>query len=107
MSFQAPARKSVASRPDRPKAAGLTPSDALRAATFEAAAALGHEKDLGTVAEGRLADLVIVRADPRLNIANVTQIEAVVLRGRFLDRTTLDAMLDQVAAEAKRPKVEP
>ena len=87
--------------------AGLTPSDALRAATFEAAAALGHEKDLGTVAEGKLADLVIVRADPRLNIANATQIEAVVLRGRFLDRTTLDAMLDQVAAEAKRPKVEP
>jgi hypothetical protein len=30
-----------------------------------------------------------------------------VLRGRFLDRTTLDAMLDQVAAEAKKPKVEP
>jgi hypothetical protein len=87
--------------------AGLTPSDALRAATCEAAAALGHEKDLGTVAEGKLADLVIVRADPRLNIANATQIEAVVLRGRFLDRTTLDAMLDQVAAEAKRPKVEP
>jgi hypothetical protein len=84
--------------------AGLTPSDAIRAATFEAAAALGHEKDLGTVAEGKLADLVIVRADPRLAIAHMAQIEAVVLRGQFLDRARLDTMLDEVAAEARREK---
>jgi imidazolonepropionase-like amidohydrolase len=82
--------------------AGLTPSDALRAATFDAAAALGHEKDLGAIAEGKLADLVIVRADPRLSIANMAQIEAVVLRGQFLDRTRLNSMLDEVAAEARR-----
>jgi imidazolonepropionase-like amidohydrolase len=35
--------------------AGLTPPDALRAATFDAAAALGHEKDLGAIAGGKLA----------------------------------------------------
>jgi imidazolonepropionase-like amidohydrolase len=84
--------------------AGLTPSDALRAATFEAAAALGHEKDLGAIGEGKLADLVIVRADPRLSIANMAQIEAVVLRGQFLDRTKLNTMLDEVAAEAQKEK---
>jgi Amidohydrolase family len=84
--------------------AGLTPSDAIRAATFEAAAALGREKDLGTVAEGKLADLVIVRADPRLAIANMAQIEAVVLRGQFLDRARLNTLLDEVAAEARREK---
>src|SRR4029450_2343430 len=83
---------------------GLTPSDALRAATFEAAAALGHEKDLGAIGEGKLADLVIVRADPRLSIANMAQIEAVVLRGQFLDRTKLNTMLDEVAAEAEKEK---
>jgi imidazolonepropionase-like amidohydrolase len=84
--------------------AGLTSSDAIRAATFEAAAALGHEKDLGTVAEGKLADLVIVRADPRASIANMAQIEAVVLRGQFLDRATLNSMLDEVAAQARSTK---
>jgi Amidohydrolase family len=84
--------------------AGLTPSEAIRAATFEAAAALGHEKDLGAVAEGRLADLVIVRADPRASIAHMTQIEAVVLRGQFLDRAKLNTMLDEVAAEARKEK---
>jgi imidazolonepropionase-like amidohydrolase len=84
--------------------AGLTPSDALRAATFEAAAALGHEKDLGAIGEGKLADLVIVRADPRLSIANMAQIEAVVLRGQFLDRTRLNTMLDEVAAEARKER---
>jgi imidazolonepropionase-like amidohydrolase len=84
--------------------AGLTPSDALRAATFDAAAALGHEKDLGVIAEGKLADLVMVRADPRLSIANMAQIEAVVLRGQFLDRTRLNTMLDEVAAEARKER---
>jgi imidazolonepropionase-like amidohydrolase len=84
--------------------AGLTPSNAIRAATCEAAAALGHEKDLGAVAEGKLADLVILRADPRLSIVNMAQIEAVVLRGQFLDRARLNTMLDEVAAEARREK---
>jgi imidazolonepropionase-like amidohydrolase len=84
--------------------AGLKAPDAIRAATFEAAAALGHEKELGTVAEGKLADLVIVRADPRVSIANMAQIEAVVLRGQFLDRARLNSMLDEVAAQARSAK---
>jgi imidazolonepropionase-like amidohydrolase len=81
--------------------ADLAPRDALRAATFNAAAALRQEKNLGTVEEGKLADIVIVRADPRQNVAHAAQIEAVVLRGELLDRAALDAVLDQVAAEAR------
>jgi imidazolonepropionase-like amidohydrolase len=81
--------------------AGLLPMDALRAATFNAALALGREKDLGVIQEGMLADIVIVRADPRLSIDHAAEIDAVVLRGQLLDRKALDAMLDRVAAEAR------
>ena len=52
--------------------------------------------------EGKLADLVMVRADPRVSITHIAQIEGVVLRGQFLDRTRLNTMLDEVAAEARR-----
>lgn len=83
-------------------AAGLEPIDALRAATLDAAVALGQERNLGVVEEGKLADLVIIRGDPRSNVAHAMQIEAVVVDGRLLDRTTLDAMLGQLEAEASR-----
>ena len=82
-------------------AAGLTPMDALRAATLNAAAALGQEENLGVVEAGKLADIVLVRADPRVNIANAGRVEAVVLRGQLFDRNDLDAMLDETAREAQ------
>jgi imidazolonepropionase-like amidohydrolase len=54
--------------------AGLTPDDVLRAATINAARMIGREKDLGTVEAGKFADLVILDADPRQDIRNVTRI---------------------------------
>jgi hypothetical protein len=54
--------------------AGLTPEDALRAATVNAARMIGNEKDLGTLEAGKAADFVILDADPRLDIKNVTRI---------------------------------
>ena len=54
--------------------AGLTPSQALSAATINAARMIGREKDLGTVEGGKLADLVILDADPLQDIRNVTRI---------------------------------
>jgi imidazolonepropionase-like amidohydrolase len=80
---------------------GLTPLHAIRAATFDAAAALRQEQNLGAVEDGKLADIVIFRADPRLNIANVAQIEAVVIRGQLFDRSMLDALLERVADRAR------
>ncbi len=82
-------------------AAGLTPMDTLQAATINAAAALRQEKNLGVIEAGKLADMVLVRADPRVNIANASRVEAVVLRGQLLDRRDLDAMLDGTAREAQ------
>ena len=54
--------------------AGLTPAEALRTATVNAARMIGREKDLGTVEAGKLADLVILEADPLQDIRNVTRI---------------------------------
>jgi imidazolonepropionase-like amidohydrolase len=54
--------------------AGLKPEDALRAATVNAARMIGKEKELGTLETGKAADLVILDADPRLDIKNVTRI---------------------------------
>jgi len=54
--------------------AGLKPEDALRAATINAARMLGQEQELGTVEAGKAADLVILDADPRADIRNVTRI---------------------------------
>jgi imidazolonepropionase-like amidohydrolase len=54
--------------------AGLTPNQALGAATINAARMIGREKDLGTVEAGKLADLVILDADPLQDIRNVTRI---------------------------------
>ena len=54
--------------------AGLKPADALGAATINAARMIGREKDLGTIEAGKLADLVILDADPLQDVRNVTRI---------------------------------
>jgi imidazolonepropionase-like amidohydrolase len=54
--------------------AGLTAGQALNAATINAARMIGREKDLGTIEAGKLADLVILDADPLQDIRNVTRI---------------------------------
>ena len=73
-------------------AAGLTPAESLATATRNAADFLGRD-DAGRIAAGQIADLVLLRADPLENIAGSRTVEAVVLRGRLLERTDLDALL--------------
>jgi len=82
---------------------GLTPAAALRAATFEPARYLGALDSLGTVAVGKLADLVLLDGDPLQDITNVNRIAAVTTRGRVYDRTALDALLRNVEL-ASRPQ---
>ena len=73
--------------------AGLTPREALEAATRNPARFLGREKDLGTVEKGKLADLVLLDSDPLADIHNTTKIHAVVTNGEFYERARLDQML--------------
>ena len=78
--------------------AGLTPMDVLQAATSSSARLLGKDKELGTVQAGKLADLVVLDANPLQQITNTRDISAVVVNGRLLDRKALDEMLSQLVA---------
>ena len=55
---------------------------------------------MGTVEKGKLADLVLLDANPLESIGNARKISAVVANGRFLDRKVLDRLLSQVEAAA-------
>ena len=81
--------------------AGLSPREALRAATTTPAEYLAATDSLATIAEGKLADLVLLGANPLEDIRNTRKIHAVVRDGRLFDRADLDRMLDQIAAKAK------
>jgi hypothetical protein len=76
--------------------AGLTPMEALQSATLNAATWLGQRDNLGTIEVGKLADLVLLDANPLRDIHNVRRIRAVVFNGRVLDRSRLDQMLAAV-----------
>lgn len=82
--------------------AGLSPMQALQAATLNPARFFGKEKDLGSVEKGKLADLVLLDANPLVAIANTKKINAVVYRGELFPRTSLDAMLAKAEALASR-----
>jgi imidazolonepropionase-like amidohydrolase len=73
--------------------AGLTPLEALRSATVSPARFLGMQADLGTIEKGKLADMVLLRADPLQDTTNTETIEAVVANGRLFERTSLDSLL--------------
>jgi hypothetical protein len=69
----------------------MTPIDALRAATIVSAEKIGFGQDLGSVDAGKLADLVVLDADPLADIANSQQIKWVVKNGELFDAETLRA----------------
>jgi imidazolonepropionase-like amidohydrolase len=82
--------------------AGLAPMEALQAATIHAARFLGKDRELGAIAVGKLADLVLLDASPLSDIHNTRKINAVISDGRLLDRPSLDAMLVKIAAVARQ-----
>ena len=77
-------------------ASGFTPMQAIQAATHDAAEFLGL-RDAGTIQSGKRADLVLLTADPLADIHNTEKIDSVIIAGKLLDRTRLDALL--VSAE--------
>jgi hypothetical protein len=73
--------------------AGLSPFEALLSATVRPAEFFGLEGELGAVREGYLADLVLLSANPLEDIAATRTVEAVITRGRLLDREALDGLV--------------
>lgn len=82
--------------------AGLTPMQALQSATKNPAEFLGKLPTQGTIEPGKTADLVLLDASPLEDIHNTEKIRAVFLRGKLLDRSALDALLNRVAQFAAR-----
>jgi hypothetical protein len=82
--------------------AGLSPLEALRTATYNPAQYLGALDSLGTIGKGKLADLVLLDANPLLDIHNTRRISAVVANGRVFDSTALAGLLRHVSAALRR-----
>ena len=74
-------------------AAGLTPLEALRTGTINAALFLEQADQFGSIREGLQADLVLLDANPLADIGNSRRIHGVMVRGRWLSRSDLDALL--------------
>ena len=82
--------------------AGLTPMGALQAATRNPAKFLGKLDSFGTIENGKIADLVLLEANPLENIQNTRRIAAVVIGGKVIFKPKLQMMLDKVEADVKQ-----
>ncbi|WP_188762115.1 amidohydrolase family protein [Sandarakinorhabdus glacialis] len=69
---------------------GWSPIEALRAGTITPATSLGYARDVGSLEVGKLADLVVLDADPTVDIRNSDKVNSVMLGGRLYDSATLD-----------------
>jgi imidazolonepropionase-like amidohydrolase/Tol biopolymer transport system component len=69
---------------------GMTPLEAIRCATINGARALGLDREIGSIEEGKLADLVVMDRNPLENIRNSESIAMVMVNGRLYDATTLN-----------------
>jgi imidazolonepropionase-like amidohydrolase len=77
--------------------AGLTPEEGLASATRLPAVWLGIESEVGTIEAGKRADLILLDANPLTDVKNTRKISGVFVNGRWLNRTTIDAMLSDLA----------
>ena len=78
---------------------GMTPIEALLAGTVESARSVGMDADIGSLEPGKLADLVVLDADPTTDIRNSEKVRLVMLNGRLYDPMTMNEV---VTRERKR-----
>ena len=74
---------------------GMAPAEALQAATINPAIFMGKENEIGKIASGYQASLVLLDGNPLDRISNTRKIKAVFLRGKYLGREALDALLEE------------
>jgi imidazolonepropionase-like amidohydrolase len=85
-------------------AAGFTPLEALQTATINPARFFGIEDRAGTIERGKLADLVLLSANPLEDIANTQKIAGVIANGRYYGRAELEKMIAGVEDVARRTR---
>jgi imidazolonepropionase-like amidohydrolase len=73
--------------------AGFSPLEALQTATINPARFLGREKLQGSIEVGKRADLVLLDADPLMDIRNIQRIDAVILRGKVVTKPTIERII--------------
>ena len=66
---------------------GLTPMQAILSVTKWAAESWHHDKDLGTIEPGKLADLIALNGDPLADIKNTRNVDLLIMDGKIVDRT--------------------
>lgn len=81
---------------------GMGPADALRAATIHPAMFFKMHDSLGTIAPGKLADLILLDANPLSDIHHTQRIDAVIMNGQYFDKLTLNRMLSQAASDIQK-----
>ena len=86
-------------------AEGMTPLHALQAATLNPAKFFHSTDSLGTVAPGKLADMVLLDGNPLADITNITAIRAVIANGRYFDRAALDQVLTEARAKGMQHRM--
>ena len=69
---------------------GMTPHEALRSATLSGARYLGLDADVGSLEPGKLADLIVLDANPLENIRNTHSVRYTVVNGRIFDAATMN-----------------
>ncbi len=80
--------------------AGMTPMDAIRAATAVAARTIGQQRDMGTLEPGKLANIAFLAKDPLADIANVKSVTLTVKRGREFPRSAFRPITKEEAKYA-------
>ena len=81
---------------------GMTNHEALRAATLNGAKALGLDGDIGSLANGKLADMIVLDANPLSDIRNSVSVRYVMVNGRMFDAATM-AQIGNHPAPAPKP----
>ncbi len=80
---------------------GMTPLQALRAATLNGARYLGLDKDIGSLEAGKLADLVVLESNPLLNIRDTERVRYTMINGRLFEADTMNQTGNTIQRRAK------
>ncbi|ULQ57379.1 amidohydrolase family protein [Flavihumibacter rivuli] len=80
---------------------GLTPLEAIQASVVNGPAFMGRSTDYGSVEKGKVADLLLLSANPLDDITNTQKISAIIRNGVYIDRKQMDKMLEEIKAKVK------